>query len=150
MTAQALAAGVNTILAGAGFPVVGAGDPAPPPDDVVRVYDGQVPGTAPAAFVVVTHQLPDVVQRSEGRSRLAHRCYVLVTVTAPTAQGVRTAAQRVIDALEGARPVAAGWLTTPLAVFNTRPPVEDRDVQPAGGRYPMYAKVEIDYTATLV
>lgn len=151
MSAQALAAAVNALFVAGGFPpVVGASSPTPPADGTVRVFEGQVPGTAPVAFVVANHRIPNVVSRSEGRSRLAHRCYALVTVTAATAEGVRVIAQRVIDALEGARPVADGWSAAPLALLNAREPVEDRDVQAANGRYPMFAKLEFDYTATLV
>jgi hypothetical protein len=151
VSAQGLAAAVNALFVTGGFPsVVGASSPTPPADGTVRVFDGQVPGTAPVAFVVVNHRIPNVVSRSEGRSRLAHRCYALVTVTAATAEGARVIAQRVIDALEGGRPVADGWSTTPLALLNAREPVEDRDVQAANGRFPMFAKIEFDYTATLV
>lgn len=151
MSAQALAAAVNALFVAGGFPpVVGASSPTPPADGTVRVFDGQVPGTAPVAFVVVNHRLPKVVERSEGRTRLAHQCYALVTVTAATADGVRAIAQRVSDALDTKRPVADGWSITALAQFNTRGPDEDRDVQAANGRYPMFAKLEFDYTATLV
>lgn len=151
MSAQSLAVAVNALFVAGGFPpVVGALSPTPPADGTVRVFDGQVPGTAPVAFAVVNHRIPNVVSRSEGRSRLAHRCYALVTVTAATAQGVREISQDVIDALEGGHPVADGWSTTPLALLNAREPVEDRDVQAANGRYPMFAKLEFDYTATLV
>lgn len=153
MTAQGLAAAVNALFVAGGFPPVrGAADPTPPADGVVRVFDGQVPGTAPVAFVVVDHGVPKVAERSEGRSRLAHRCYALVTVTAATAQGVRTIAQQVIDALEGKRAVADSWDTTAIEHFNSLNngrPVEDRDVQAANGRYPMFTKLEFDYTATL-
>lgn len=151
MSAQSLAVAVNALFVAGGFPaVVGASSPTPPADGTVRVFDGQVPGTAPVAFVVVNHRLPKVVERSEGRTRLAHQCYALVTVTAATAESVRAIAQRVSDALDTKRPVADGWSTTALAQFNTRGPEEDRDVRAANGRYPMFAKLEFDYTATLV
>ena len=151
MTADGLAAAVNALFVAGGFPpVVGASSPVPPADGTVRVFDGQVPGTAPVAFVVVNHRIPNVVSRSEGRSRLAHRCYAIVTVTAPAAQGVRMIAQQVVDALDGARPVADGWSVSPVVLFNTRDVIEDRDVQAANGRYPMFAKLEFEYVATLV
>lgn len=149
MTAQGLAASVLDLVDDAGFVVVGpAGDPG---GVGLRAFDGQVPGTAPPAFVVVAQRLPDVASRSLGRSRQAHRCLVRVTVTAGTAQGVRQIAQDVIDGLEGRRPDAAGWSVTGLELINTREPTEDRDVDPGhGGRYPMFSVLEFEYTATLV
>lgn len=149
-----LADSVLALVGDAGFVVVGAdGDPSPASPGL-RAFDGQAigdsQGVLPPAFLVVNQTLPNVSSRSMGRSRLAHRCVVRVTVTSGTAQGVREIAQDVIDGLEGRRPVAAGWSTSPLELFNTRAPDEDRDVDPGhGGRYPMFSVLEFEYTATL-
>lgn len=149
MSAQGLATAVLDLVDDAGFVVVGAG--GDPGGAGLRAFDGQVPGTAPAAFVVVNQTLPDVWSRSMGRSRQAHRCLVRVTVTAGTAQGVRSIAQTVVDGLEGRRPVATGWSSSPLELLNTRAPTEDRDVDPgSGGRYPMFSVLEFVFTATLI
>ena len=149
MSAQGLASAVLDLVDDAGFVVVGAaGDPG---GAGLRAFDGQVPGSAPAAFVVVNQTIPDVWSRSLGRSRQAHRCLVRVTVTAGTAEGVRQVAEDVIDGLEGRRPVTPGWSVSPIELLNTRAPVEDRDVDPgSGGRYPMFSVLEFVYTATLI
>jgi hypothetical protein len=143
-----LADSVLGLVGAAGFVVVGAeGDPG---GAGLRAFDGQVPDVAPPAFVVVRQTIPDVWSRSLARSRQAHRCLVRVTVTAGTAEGVRSVAQTVVDGLEGRRPVAAGWSVSPIELLNTRAPEEDRDADPGhGGRYPMFAVLEFEYTATL-
>lgn len=155
MSAQALATGVLALFTAGGFVVVSsAGDPGATPTKV-RAYDGQVvkadnATSSPVTFVVVNQQIPNVTTRSLARTRQAHTCRVRVTCTAPTAGGVRSRAQETIDALEGRRPTATGWSTSPLALVNAREPLEDREVAPAtGGRYPMFAVLEFEYTATL-
>ena len=146
MTAQSLAAAVGALFTASGFVWVStAGDPG---GGGVRAYDGQVLGS-PAVFVRVGQTLPKVTSRSLARTRQAHWCLVRCTVTGRAAEEVRVIAQDVIDALEGARPAAAGWQTTPLALLNTREPTEDRDVAATNGRWPMFGVVELEYTATL-
>lgn len=156
MTAQALASGVLALFTAGGFLVVSsAGDPGTAPATTVRAFDGQVvradnAASSPVTFVVVNQQIPNVTSRSLARTRQAHLCRVRVTCTAPTAGGVRKRAQEAIDALEGKRPTATGWSTGPVALVNAREPVEDREVAaPTGGRYPMFAVLEFEYTATL-
>lgn len=156
MSAQVLAGGVLGLFTAGGFLVVSsAGDPGTAPASKIRAYDGQVvkatgAAAAPVTFVAVNQQIPNVTSRSLARTRQAHACRVRVTCTAPTAGGVRMRAQETIDALEGKRPTAAGWSTSPLALINAREPVEDREVAaPTGGRYPMFAVLEFEYTATL-
>jgi hypothetical protein len=149
---SALAAAVLDLVDDAGFVVVGAG--GDPGGAGLRAFDGQAIGDAdgvlPPAFIVVRQTIPDVWSRSLARSRQAHRCLVRVTVTAGTAEGVRSVAQTVVDGLEGRRPVAAGWSVSPIELLNTRAPEEDRDADPGhGGRYPMFAVLEFEYTATL-
>lgn len=146
-SAQDLAAGVAALFIRAGFVWVStAGDPG---GDGVRAFDSQVLGT-PTHFVRVEQALPDVESRSLARTRHAHWCMVRATVTGVATEQVRKTSQLVFDALEGARPVAAGWLTSPIAELNTREPIEDRDAgTTAAGRYPVYATLEFEYTATL-
>lgn len=155
MSAQALATGVLGLFTAGGFVVVSsAGDPGLTPTKP-RAFDGQVvkadnAAAAPVTFVVVNQQIPNVTSRSLARTRQAHTCRVRVTCTAPTAGGVRNRAQETVDALEGRRPTATGWATGPLVLVNAREPQEDREVAaPTGGRYPMFAVLEFEYTATL-
>lgn len=143
----ALANAVGSLLTAGGFVWVStAGDPG---GTGVRAYDGQVIGT-PDHFVRVDQRIPDPSSRSEARTRLAHWCLVRVTVTGVATGQVRNTAQAVIDALEGKWPTASGWLASPLELLNTREPVEDRDAgKLASGRYPMFAVLEFEYTATI-
>jgi hypothetical protein len=147
MSAQALSVGLAGRLVDGGFVWVTTGGDTG--GTGTRAYDGQVLGD-PDHFVVVNQRIPDPSSRSEARTRLAHWCLVRATVTGVAAQQVRNTAQQVIDALEGKRVTASGWLTSPLELLNTREPVEDRDAgKLASGRYPMFAVLEFEYTATI-
>jgi hypothetical protein len=146
VSAQSLAVAVGALLTSGGFVWVStAGDPG---GSGVRAYDGQVLGT-PDVFVRVDQRIPDPGERSLARTRLGHWCMVRVTCTGRATAQVRGLVQDVVDALEGQRPTAASWSTSPLALLNTREPIEDRDVAATNGRWPIYAVVEFEYTATL-
>lgn len=147
MSAGALADGVGSLFTTGGFVWVStAGDPG---GEGTRAYDGQVLDD-PNHFVAVSQRIPDPSSRSEARRRLAHWCLVRATVTGVATGQVRDTAQEVIDALEGQRVSTPGWLTSPLELLNAREPVEDRDAgKLASGRYPMFAVLEFEYTATI-
>lgn len=121
--------------------------------DGVTVYDGQVVApdgvTVPTPpWVHVTIAIPAVSERSMARPGHLHRVTIRSLVYGLNATAVRRVADK-LDALEGARPVAAGWSTSPLEQVNTREPVEDQDVTVTGtNRHPMYAVVEHSFTAS--
>lgn len=143
MSAQALSVGLAARFVDGGFVwVTTAGDSG---GYGTRAYDGATPLTAALPFVAVQQSLPQVSSRTEARTRLAHRCYVRVTVTGKASQQVRQEAQRVVDALDGKRVDATGWLTSPIELFNTRPLEVDRDVS----SHPVFTVLEFEYTATL-
>jgi len=121
-----------------------------PADPTLPVYDGQVmtpDGKVPAPpWLYVTMSLPTPSERSQARTPALYTCHVRVLVYAGTAQGARIVADKV--ALEGKRPVATGWSTSPLELVNTREPVEDRDVTVVTtGKHPMYGVLEYQFTA---
>lgn len=121
--------------------------------DGVTVYDGQVVApdgvTVPTPpWVHVTIGVPAVSVRSLARPAQLHVVMVRSLVYGLNATAVRRVVDK-LDALEGARPVTAGWSTTPLEQVNTREPVEDTDVTVTGtNRHPMFAVVEHLFTAS--
>lgn len=130
MTAQALAASVLALLPG-------------------TVYDAAVPASPSFPYSLVTVRHPGVTERSLTRGVLGRRTAVRVTVVGETAASVRIASQAVADALEGARPDAAGWVCSPVEQVNEREPVEDPDVTiPATKAHPIFAVLEFAFTAT--
>lgn len=122
-----------------------------PTDVTLPLYDGQVAtaaGVVPAPpWLYVTMSLPAVSERSQARTGHLYICRVRVLVYAGTAAGVRIVADKV--QIEGLRPVAAGWNTSPLELENTREAVEDPDVTIATtGKHPMYGVLEYLFTAS--
>lgn len=122
-----------------------------PTDPTLPLYDGQVAsaaGVVPAPpWLYVTMSLPSISERSQARTGVLYMCRVRVLVYAGTAPGVRIVADKV--QVEGLRPVAVGWLTTPLELENTRDPVEDLDVTiTTTGKHPMYGVLEYLFTAS--
>lgn len=119
----------------------------------VTLHDGQVPtvaGVVPAPpWVYATITLPEVSARSMARRGHLHTVRARFLVYAGTAPGVRIVADIVDGALEGARPVVAGWRCSPVEQVNIRPAEEDRDVTITGtNRHPMYGVLEYLFTAS--
>lgn len=119
----------------------------------VTVHDGQVAsvdGKVPSPpWVYVTFTLPRTSERSLARPgrlvdvRVRSLCY------GANATAVRAVADKVMDALEGVRPVVAGWRTSPLELINTREAVQDRDVTVTGtNAHPMFGVLEHVFTAS--
>lgn len=76
---------------------------------------------------------------------------VRVRIVNQSANGCRILANHVVDALEGARPIAAGWSTSPLKGFNEREPIPDEDVIVPTTNLPfMVAVLEFEFTATRI
>lgn len=121
--------------------------------DGVTVHDGQVVASdgesVPAPpWVYVTIALPDITERSLARPGHLHTVRIRSLVYGLNATAVRIVADK-LAVLEGARPVAAGWSTSPLELVNTREVVEDQDVKVTGtNRHPMYGVMEHLFTAT--
>lgn len=123
-----------------------------PTDATLPLYDGQVAtaaGVVPAPpWLFVTMTLPAISERSQARTGQLYLCRVRVLVYATTALGVRLATDKVH--IEGQRPVAAGWSTSPLELENTRDAVEDPDVTiTTTGKRPVYGVLEYLFTASL-
>lgn len=118
------------------------------PDDW-PVHDGHVPDGHVVPYLWVRTHLPDASSRSLSRDPQSLRLDATVTFVAATAPAVRSMFATVRTALEGARPVAAGWSTSPVICLNARDVTEDTDVViPGTSRHPVYAVTEWRFTAS--
>lgn len=112
-------------------------------------HDGHVPNGHDLPYRWVRVRLPVVSERSLARPGQLLVLDAVVTCVAGTAAGARTMAADTTTALEGARPVAAGWLTSPVESLNAREVAEDTDVIiPGTNRHPIYAITEWRFTAS--
>jgi hypothetical protein len=114
----------------------------------VPIEEGRA--TTPAeAWYIIDQQLPNPTSRSESGAVQSLRCAVAVRVVHQTAHGCRTLMDLLVAALEGARPVATGWQTTPLRQIDSREPLEDPEtVVPPTAATPLVAAVDFEFTAT--
>lgn len=99
-------------------------------------------------WVVITQRLPRVSGRSEGGSTQGHRCQVRALLVHTTPTGIRYLADHVQGALEGVRPVAAGWSASPLRQFNEREPEDGKFTIAEVNLSVLVAVLEFEFTAT--
>ncbi|MBP3044887.1 hypothetical protein KKR91_01145 [Arthrobacter jiangjiafuii] len=115
----------------------------------MTVYKGIVPKTPTFPYVLLSTNFPTVVERAQSRMVQARELRVRTTVVGESVQSVRIIGQKLSDALEGARPVVAGWS---LGRVESRPNdqdiVADRDVTLANGLNPVYAVMDWVLTAS--
>lgn len=113
------------------------------------VYDGRADANAAGAWMVLAQGLPRVSARAEAGPIHAYRCTASVTLVNQTDGGVRILGDHVFKALEGVRPVASGWDTTPLHQFNEREPFDETAItNPTSNLRFMIGLLEFEYTAT--
>lgn len=118
------------------------------PAGVTR-FDGAVTGTSPALpWIVLGGSVPDVYSRSLARTGQANVGHLLVTVAAGNEDAALVIADKVLDAYEGVRPVADGWLVSPLEQLGDVKVFADDVVIAGTNRRVMVAKVTFSYTAT--
>ena len=104
----------------------------------VTVYKDRVPGTPSFPYVFVVTNFPTVAERSVARSVLSRVLKSRTQVVGLTAASVRIVAQKLTDALEGARPDVPGWTLGRIeAVPNEQPLLPDEDVT-INGQNPLY------------
>lgn len=115
-----------------------------------KTYDTSTGSTTPPGdyYFVLNVRLPWVLERSEGASPHGHEVRVRVTSVGRTAVAARDLASAVEAALDQVRPTAAGWVTGPLLLDNTRGPEEDPDVTFTGGSRAIFAVSEFVLTAS--
>ncbi len=83
---------------------------------------GEAPATAELPWMSLSVAVPQAVARSESTTTTTAVLRAQVLVAAATDSGALSVAHDVHDALEDARPVAAGWVCGPLLqVGSSRP-----------------------------
>jgi len=98
----------------------------------VTWYEGNVPDEAGFPRVSVTVQLPGVEDRALTRvpqSRWLRASFIVAGLNDESLTGI---ADRVLDAFEGARAVADGWVTGPFGLLGHPSTYTDRDVYNTG------------------
>ena len=100
-------------------------------------------------WTVARVQIPNTQSRSLARTRLARRVRVNVTVAGITYASVRVVCNNLDPRLQGARPSAAGWSTSPLDLVNAREIAEDESMTlTTANRHPLFTVLEYELTAT--
>lgn len=115
----------------------------------VTWFEGEVPGSAGYPRVSVTVNVPAVSDRGLSRSAQARRVRVSFVVAGANDAAVHGIAERVLDAFEGKRPVAAGWVCGPFELLGDPNTYTDRDVKVAAlDVYPRVTAFGMAATAT--
>ena len=115
----------------------------------LAVFDTRADSTASGAWFVAIQNLPRVSERGEAGPIHAYRCTLRLLMVNQTANGVRILADHARGALEGVRPVAAGWQTSALHQFNEVAPYDDTDyTNPSTNTRFMVGVLEYEFTAT--
>lgn len=122
MSGDALASAFDALLAG------------------FTVYKDRVPANPALPYVLVLTNFPTVAERSMARSASVRHLRSRTTVVGVTAGSVRIVAQKLTDALEGKRPIVAGWVLGAIeSVPNEQPIQPDLDVTiPGTAENPLY------------
>lgn len=110
-----------------------------------RVPDGVKP-----PWTAVSISLPSPSTRAMNTRVLSQRVTIRARVVGANDLAARQIGQMVIDALEGSRPVAAGWQPAPVQLVNTNPtPYEDTTVTlTATNAHPVILPLDFDFYAT--
>ena len=122
MTGDALAAGFEALITG------------------VTVYKDKVPSSPSFPYVFVVTNFPTVGARSNARTVQSRLLRSRTVVVGLTGASVRIIAQKLSNALEGKRPVVAGWVLGSIeSVPNEQPLQPDDDVTiPGTSDHPLY------------
>jgi hypothetical protein len=122
MTGDALATGFEALMTG------------------FTVYKDKVPASPSFPYVFVVTNFPAVGARSNSRTVHARQLRSRTVVVGLTASSVRIIAQKLTTALEGKRPVVAGWVLGSIeCVPNEQPLQPDQDVTiPGTSDHPLY------------
>lgn len=104
------------------------------------VYIDKVPASPTFPYVFVVTNFPTVSERSMARSAAARQLRSRTQVVGLTGASVRIIAQKLSNALEGKRPVVAGWVLGSIeSVPNEQPLQPDDDVTiPGTSDHPLY------------
>ena len=91
---------------------------------------------APLPWQSLSVSIPGLPERSDAHTAQSYTCQASVNVASASDQGTLRVAGHVVDALEGARPVAAGWSCGPIGVHGapSQPYIAEATVAAANRR----------------
>ena len=113
-----------------------------------KVYDTRVHEKPAREYFVLNVRVPDVSERSEAASTLAHEVRVWVTSVSRGGTITRLMAELVESALDQAVVSADGWGACRLLLDNSRGPDDDPDVIFTDGSVAVFALSEFTATAS--
>lgn len=100
-------------------------------------------------WTVARVQIPDTRSRTLARTRLGQRVRVNVTIAGITRTSVLAIVDNLDPHLQGARPIAEGWATSPLDLVNAREIDDDESMTlTTANRHPVFTVLEYELTAT--
>lgn len=114
----------------------------------VRPFFGSVPDgtTLPWSFVLIS--IPGASERRLDGRISTRRCIVRVRIAGANDTAVRRVWDNLAPLVEGVRPVASGWKTSPLAQLGDEPQIfQDRDVK-VNNQYPIVCAVDFEFMVT--
>lgn len=112
------------------------------PTGLAPSFEVRVPPTQRPPWFVSSVKVPHVAERALARRPQVNHATLLVKCVAGTGQGARAMLAAVQDAVEGVRPVADGWLVSPLEQINVRwDPTEGTSVVVAGATLPVFEAI---------
>ena len=105
----------------------------------IQTYKGEAPSSPIYPYVLLNASLPLTGERSLARVGQSVTARIRAIVVAFDPAGVRWGSQKVVDGLDGAHPVVAGWNVGRVeSVPNDQPIQVDTDVNIPGYGNPMY------------
>jgi hypothetical protein len=113
-----------------------------------KVYDTRVHEKPAREYFVLNVRVPDVTERSEAATRLAHGIRVWVTSVGRSGTVAREFASAVERSLDQAEITPDGWVPCRLLLDNTRGPDDDPDVVFTDGGVAIWALSEFVITAS--
>lgn len=100
-------------------------------------------------WTVARVQIPDTRSRTLAHTRLGQRVRVKVTIAGITRTSVLAIVDNLDPHIQGARPIAEGWSTSPLDLVNAREIDDDESLTlTTANRHPVFTVLEYELTAT--
>lgn len=114
------------------------------------VYKGTVPAQPEFPYVLVSANVPGVLERSQARRRMLSGARLRCTVVGLSLDAVLIIAPQVVDALDGARIDPPGWVTGSVQnIPNDQWVMEDTDVKvPDTNTHPLFVVLDFLVTAS--
>ena len=111
---------------------------------------GEVPDEAPLPWRSMRVSIPGANERSEASTVQSHLVRVSLLVSTATDAGTLRLAGESIDALEGVRPVADGWLCGPILSRGSSQPYTTNVTVQAANRRLVSVPLSFEFAATRI